>query len=125
MPAHALLSASKASIWINCPPSARLTEKIPDKGGIYADEGTVAHKLAEIKLRRNLTICNSSQRAALDKELGRLKQNQYYNTEMENIIQEYAELVAERFMEAKARSSDAQILLEKQINLSEWAPESF
>ncbi len=125
MAAHALLSASGAARWINCPPSARLTEKMPDKGSSYADEGTVAHKLAEIKLCRKLTICNSSRRAELDKELEQVKQDQYYNSEMENTIQEYVEQVIERFMEAKARSEDAQILLEERIDLSEWVPEAF
>lgn len=125
MAGHALLSASGADRWINCPPSARLTEKMYDSGSSYADEGTVAHKLAEIKLRRNLTVCNSKQREALDKELEQVKQDQYYNSEMEHIVQGYVEWVAERFMEATARSSDAQILLEESIDLSEWAPESF
>ncbi|TCL35622.1 uncharacterized protein DUF2800 [Anaerospora hongkongensis] len=126
MAAHALLSASGAARWINCPPSARLTEKMPDKGSSYADEGTVAHKLAEIKLRRRLTPCNSKQRDALAKELEQVKQDQYYNTEMENTIQEYVEQVEERYTEAKARSKHAhQILLEERIALSEWVPEAF
>ncbi|HBS60856.1 MAG TPA: DUF2800 domain-containing protein, partial [Firmicutes bacterium] len=95
------------------------------KGSTYADEGTTAHKLAEIKLRRNLTVCNSDKRETLDKELEQVKQDQYYNTEMEHAVSEYVEQVTERFMEAKARSGDAQILLEERIDLSEWAPESF
>lgn len=125
MRAHALLGASKAGMWINCPPSARLTEHIPDKGSAYAEEGTVAHKLAEIKLRRRLTPCNSSRRQALEEQLEQLKQGPYYNAEMESAIQEYVELIEERFMEAKSRSDDARILLEERIDLSEWVPEAF
>lgn len=53
--AHAVLGASGADRWINCPPSARLQEHIPDKISEYADEGTAAHELSELILRRRLT----------------------------------------------------------------------
>jgi hypothetical protein len=125
MSAHALLGASKASQWINCPPSARLTENMPDKGSFEAKEGTDAHKLAEIKLRRRLTICNSAARQALEDELEQLKNGPYYNVEMENVIQAYTEIIEERFMAAKSLSEDAVILLEERIDLTEWVPEAF
>ena len=47
---HALLSASSAARWLNCPPSVRLTENMPDTESIYAKEGTLAHEMCEIKL---------------------------------------------------------------------------
>jgi hypothetical protein len=125
MGAHALLSASKASQWINCTPSARLTEHMPDRGSTEAKEGTDAHKLAEIKLRRQLTPCNSTQRQALESELAQLKDGPYYNAEMESVIQAYTEIIEERYMEAKSRSQDAVILLEERIDLTEWVPEAF
>lgn len=122
--AHALLGASKAAQWINCPPSARIQEDIPDKRSEYADEGTLAHELAEIKLRRRILPCNSEQRAALDKQLKKVKANQFYGPEMENTIQAYVEFVEERFMAAKARSSDAVAILEDWLDFSDWtAPE--
>ena len=37
---HALLSASSAHRWINCPPSAKLQEQYEDKGSAYAEQGT-------------------------------------------------------------------------------------
>ena len=51
---HALLAASSSSIWLSCPPSARLTENFPDSESSYAAEGTLAHKIADGKLRRYL-----------------------------------------------------------------------
>ena len=39
---HALLSASSAVRWLNCPPSARLTQDMPDQTSEYAAEGTLA-----------------------------------------------------------------------------------
>ena len=51
---HALLSASGAHRWINCPPSAKLQEQYEDKGSSYAEQGTDAHALAEWKIRKAL-----------------------------------------------------------------------
>lgn len=52
--AHAILSASGAHRWMACPPSARLEEKLKDRIGEgsspFAEEGTKAHALAELKL---------------------------------------------------------------------------
>ncbi|MEV2341742.1 DUF2800 domain-containing protein, partial [Paenibacillus larvae] len=87
--AHALLSASSSAQWIACPPSARLTEDIPDKRNKYADEGTVAHELAELKLRRKITVCNAKQRREIDQKMEEIKAKEYYCAEMENYISEY------------------------------------
>lgn len=122
--AHALLGASKASQWINCPPSARLQEGIPSRTSEYAEEGTAAHELAELKLQRRLTICDSKRRAELDKKIETFKEtNRFYNPEMENAVSEYCEFVEERAYEAMSRSSDAAILLEAPADFSEWVPD--
>lgn len=124
--AHALLSASGASRWINCPPSARLTEHIPDTRSKYSDEGTAAHEYSEILLRRSLYPCNSKEREKLADTLELFKAtNQYYGPEMENAIQDYVDVVNERFMESKARSSDAVVLLEERLDYSEWVPDGY
>lgn len=123
--AHALLGASSASRWINCPPSARLQESVPDKPSEYAAEGTTAHELSEIILRGRILLCDSKERKRLDRELNKIKKNEFYNTEMDNAIHEYVEVVEERFMEAKARSEDAVVLLEERLDYSEWVPEGF
>lgn len=49
---HCLLGGSSSERWINCPPSARLTEDIEDVTSVYAEEGSNAHALAEYKLNR-------------------------------------------------------------------------
>lgn len=124
--AHALLSASGASRWINCPPSARLTEHIPDDRSEYADEGTAAHELSEIMLRRQILPCNSTERKRLAEVLQLfISTNPYYGPEMENAVQDYVDLVIERFMEAKARSADAIVLLEERLDFTEWVPDGY
>ncbi|MGE7718073.1 DUF2800 domain-containing protein [Priestia megaterium] len=124
--AHALLGASKADQWINCPPSARLQESIPDKRSEFADEGTAAHELSELILRRRLTPCNAAERKRLDKAIADFKKNNsYYGPEMEDSVAAYVEVVEEHFMAAKARSSDAVILLEERLDFTEWVPDGY
>ena len=50
--AHAVLSPSGAHRWMACPPSARLEQMFPDTTSEVAEEGTLAHHLAEISLKR-------------------------------------------------------------------------
>lgn len=47
---HALLSASGAHRWLNCPPSALIEANLPEQTSPAAEEGTTAHALAEWKL---------------------------------------------------------------------------
>ena len=122
---HALLGASKAGQWINCPPSARLQESVSDTRSDYAQEGTVAHSLAEIKLRSRITKCNTKQRKALVAEYDKIKANKFYGPEMEEAVKVYVDQVEERFMMAKARSSDAVVLLEERLDFTEWVAEGF
>jgi len=123
--AHALLGASKASQWINCTPSARLQETVPETRSEYADEGTLAHELAEVMLRRRLTVCNTAKRKVLDDQNVSIKASKFYGAEMENAIQEYVRTVEERYLAAKARTEDAVILLEEQLDFSEWVPDGY
>ena len=48
---HAVLSASSAHRWLACPPSAMLEKELPDETTVYAEEGSVAHEVAEYKVR--------------------------------------------------------------------------
>ena len=125
MRAHALLGASKAQRWINCPPSARLTEHMPDTKSKYAEEGTTAHELAELKLVRRFTVCNAVRRKELDARLAALKNSEYYNDEMETVIQSYVEWVEERYTAARAKDKDAEMYFEARFRLDDWVPDAF
>lgn len=48
--AHARLSASGSSIWLNCTMSPLLSEGVPRKSNKYADEGTSAHEYSQWRL---------------------------------------------------------------------------
>lgn len=47
MSAHAVLGASSADRWMNCPGSVRLSRGLPESPSIFAAEGTAAHELAQ------------------------------------------------------------------------------
>ena len=50
--AHALLGPSSAARWIACPPSVKLCEQFEDVESEYAKEGSLAHEIAELKVRK-------------------------------------------------------------------------
>lgn len=115
---HAKLSASSAFRWINCPGSIALADQLPAPGSsAYADEGTLAHALAELKLRKFLGDAGD-----YDKELAQIQANEYYNGEMEEATDFYAETVQERLAAAGA---DAELMIEQQFSLTNWVPEGF
>lgn len=119
--AHALLGASKASQWLNCPPSARLQDSIPESRSAFAEQGTAAHEYAEMMLSDRL-LSDIPLTELIDKFR---KVDPLYDAEMEGAVGWYVDIVEERYMEAKARSVDAVLLLEERLDFSEWVPDGF
>lgn len=120
---HAVLSASGASRWMACTPSAMMEKDIPDQSSEFAQEGTAAHELSEIFLAYEIgDIAKATRTRRLNKFK---KENEYYSQEMEDYVQQYVDVVVEKVNEAKARSQDAVILLEQRLDFSEWVPSGF
>lgn len=123
---HALLSASGAAKWLNCPPSARLEEKFPNESSEYAREGTVAHALAEISAGYNLgNFTKRTFNARKKKLLATEDGEKFYNEEMQEHATEYAELIYGKLKEAKENCPDAFAELEVRVDFSKWVPEGF
>lgn len=119
--AHALLSPSGASRWMACTPSARLEEKFPESTSTYAEEGTLAHKLAETVNSYNLLKnCTKTQ---LKKKLKEIEESSYYNAEMQNYIDAFCHYVWETYNSAKAISKDAVIALEAELDIRAYVPD--
>lgn len=119
---HAKLSASGAHKWMACPPSANLEAQFPDKTSEFAEEGTLAHSLAELILRYNNSELSKK---TFNTRWNKLKKEPQYNQEMQEYIEDYARLVWEQFNEAKASCPDAQALFEQRLDFSEYVPEGF
>ena len=109
---HALLGASSSARWLVCTPSARLEAMFPDEQSPYAAEGTVAHDLAESILRHKL---EGKKAPKLDD----------YSTEMVEAVSRYVDICEEKVNEARARSSDAEAMIEARLDFSRWVPDGF
>ena len=81
--AHASLGASKASQWLACTPSIRLGEQYEETTSVFAKEGTFMHELSELYLSYELKQITKAQ---LNKKLKQMKQNEFYNTEIEQAV---------------------------------------
>lgn len=119
---HAVLSASGAYRWLACPPSARLEEQFEETTSTYAEEGTLAHGIAEQKLRFLLKQISAQDYA---QALQIFEKNEFYSASMLDYIETYASIVMKKVNEAKARSADAIVLLEQKLDFSDWVPEGF
>ena len=116
---HALLSASGAHRWLSCTPSARLETQFPDKGSDFAAEGTLAHSLAELKVRKYIgTISAQKYRA----EFKKIAENEKYNPEMDTHTDSYLEFIKDKAAEYDTKPF---IVPEQRLDFSNIVPEGF
>lgn len=117
---HALLSASSAERWINCPPSARLTENMPDTESPHAAEGTLAHSLAELKVRKKFETMKKSE---YDKRFKDIQNASLYAPEMDGHTDTYLDCilkVAHSYNKVKPY-----VAIEKRLDYSAYVPGGF
>ena len=120
--AHARLSASGSTRWINCPASPALEEGIPEETSCYAEEGTLAHELSEAILCLDLGFMTM---ALYKNKIEAIKADKYYCQEMWDEVAKYVTYVKEQFKEAKRQDKNAKILIEEKLDLTEWIPGGF
>lgn len=111
---HALLSASGAHRWLNCSPSAVLESREQDASSAAAEQGTVAHALAEWKLRR-----------ALHQGPTFKPESDWIDTEMEDLTDDYVSFVQEHISLARETCGDPQVLIEQRLDFSHVVPGGF
>lgn len=119
---HSRLGASSSHRWMNCPGSVKLCEAVPDKSSSYAEEGTLAHSLAELIINYNL---GRIKKAEFNKGMKKIQGGQYYSQEMQDYIKDYTEKVWELMNAAKSISKDAVLLTEQRLDFSDWVPDGF
>ncbi len=118
--AHAILSASGASRWLACTPSARLEEQFPDSTSEYAKEGTLAHEVCELKVRKNLIEQMSTR--AYNTKLKKLKENELWQDEMDKFTDAYLEYIQKL---VHSYSCSPAVMVEKKVDFSQYVPEGF
>ena len=119
--AHALLSASGAHRWMACTPSARLEEQFPDTTSEAAREGTLAHELAELKLRNYFYTVDFGKRK-LSTAINKLKKDELWQDEMLGYTDDYLDYVKTVALKFKSQPYTA---IEKQVDLTAYIPDGF
>ena len=122
--AHALLSASGAPRWINCTPSPRLEERFPEETETEeAEEGTLAHELAELILLKETDQVSPEE---FNTSLKAIQDNELYEPNMYTSVMEYVEYVLEIYAERKAaQNTPVYHYIELKLDLSEYVKDSF
>lgn len=119
--AHAKLSASGASRWATCPGSVQMEDGIPDKESVYAQEGTLAHEMSELKLKHYLDPKGFGKRK-LNAAIKKLKENELYQAEMDSYTDTYVDFIKEK---ALSFPSNPYIEIEKRVDFSRWVDGGF
>ena len=118
--AHALLSPSAAERWFECPPSVRLTENIPDVETEYAKEGSLAHAIAELKLKKINDKGLTARK--FNAEMKKLKADPLYKEEMQGYTDDYVDFIKEQMY---SWDSPPSMAVEQRIDVSAYVPDGF
>ena len=115
--AHALLSASSAQRWLVCTAAPRFEEHFEDTTSKYAEEGSLAHSICELKCLQTF-----EGKPYLDEALPDLKQHELYSDEMLDTSQAYLDYLMET---AQSFPSRPHMAFEVQVDLTDYIPEGF
>jgi len=118
---HALLAPSSSNRWLNCTPSAKLEALEPDFGGsIYAEEGTDAHMLAQIKLSYMLGKTNAAVYSNQFEAF--IMSSRYYNPEFNEFVNAYCVEVMD-IIKIDYADQPVEVYLEERVDFSDIVPQ--
>lgn len=120
--AHALISPSGAERWMNCTPSAVFEQQFPGKSSTAADEGTLAHEMAEQILKHALG--EISQRR-LDNKMKDFRVHALYYEGMEDDVAIYTDLVLETLHGYQTSHANVEYRLETKFDLGAYVENGF
>lgn len=116
---HALLSASSAHRWLHCTGSPLLEKEFPDTTSVYAQEGTLAHELCELKLKKYTTVMP---KGTYTKAHNKIMKSELWQNEMESTSETYLEYVKGIMLACEIAPA---VLIEKRVDFSRYVPEGF
>lgn len=116
---HAKYSPSHAAIWGTCTASVEAERNIPDSGSSYAEEGTLAHSIAEVKLKDRFRLMSDDECKAA---LGTLRAEPLYQHEMEGFTDSYADEITRI---CTAFPEKPYIVVEKRLDMGHIVPDCF
>lgn len=116
---HALLSASGAHRWLHCTGSPLLEKDFPDSTSVYAQEGTLAHYLCELKL---MAYTGEITKRKLTSMKNKLMKSELWQPEMDSTSEAYLDYIKDITMSYTVKPV---ILTEKRVDFSRYVPEGF
>ena len=116
---HALLSASGAHRWLRCTGSPLLEKDFPDSTSVYAQEGTLAHELCELKLT---AYTGEITKRKLTSMKNKLMKSELWQPEMDSTSEAYLDYIKDITMSYTVKPV---ILTEKRVDFSRYVPEGF
>lgn len=116
---HALLSASGAHRWLHCTGSPLLEKDFPDSTSVYAQEGTLAHYLCELKL---MAYTGEITKRKLTSMKNKLMKSELWQPEMDSTSEAYLDYIKDITMSYTVKPV---ILTEKKVDFSRYVPEGF
>lgn len=116
---HALLSMSSAHRWLVCTAAPRFEEGLPESTSAYAEEGRLAHAIAELKVLKKFTIMTNR---TYNTRLNKLKKEDAYDPEMDKTTDLYLEHLMEQAM---LYDSSPTVAAEVKVDVSDYVPEGF
>jgi hypothetical protein len=115
---HAKLSASGSSKWINCPGSIEAESKVVKNQSVYAEEGTLAHELADMCLKQKVDASTFIGKTIFVKSDGKTLST-VVDKEMAKFVQEYLDYVL------SFETKNSQLYTEDKVDFSNIAPGGF
>lgn len=116
---HALLSPSSSHRWLICTPSAMLESSEPTTYSPYAEEGTEAHALAELKLSYMLGQINDTEYAT---KFDHFRLNsKFYNYEFNDYVNDYCQEVM-TIVKEDYKNHEVSVHLEQYVTFEDIVP---
>lgn len=112
---HSSKSPSSAERWTHCTASIAATEHLPDKGSVYAREGTLAHEVCELFVRKHFNLL------PYNADLEELRKHELWGEWMIEMAEIYRDFIIERSL----HYTDVVVLLEQRVDYSNIASGGF
>lgn len=115
---HTAKSPSGFHRIMQCPGSFRLEQQFPATTSEYAEEGTLAHEVCEIKLRAYIA---PTAKRAVTAAINKLKKREHWSDEMLRHAETYVDFIKKTALEMP---STPHIVVEKRVDIGQWVPGS-
>ncbi|WP_074786531.1 MULTISPECIES: DUF2800 domain-containing protein [Megasphaera] len=117
---HALLSASASARWLQCTAAPQMEAKFPDTTSEFAREGTLAHSIAELKLRAYAV--EPMAKSTYTRHLNKFKKDELYQPEMDTHTETYLDYIKGILLSYKTKPYT---VVEKRVDFSQYVPRGF